>query len=116
MSISLLRRFPQALALAGFALLAAPALHADEHDRRVVITNETSYAIVEFYASRVSTDSWEEDLLGDRVLRSGEAGVFNFDDGTGACLFDFKAVFSDGDVVYSQGVNTCKLANYYFRE
>lgn len=101
-----------ALALAGVASTA----HADEQDRRVIITNESNYMLVEFYASRVSADDWEENMIRGTTLESGEAAMFNFDDGTGACLFDFKIVFEDDDQAVAKGVNVCKLANYFIRD
>ena len=104
-------------ATALLALAAAPALATDNQDRRVILTNETEYNVVEFYASRVASQSWEENMLrGGKVLSSGQAAQFNFDDGTGACLFDFKAVFSDGDTAISQRVNVCKISEFYLRE
>ena len=35
-------------------------------------------------------------------------------DGTGYCIFDFKAVFDDGDVVEVWGRNICELDTFTF--
>jgi hypothetical protein len=96
------------------SLLGASAASAE--DRRVRIINETSHTIVRFYASNVGRNSWEEDILGRSVLRPGESVVVNVDDGSGYCLFDFKAVFDDGDELTRSRVDVCKISSYRYRE
>ncbi len=102
------------IALTGAALGAALALPASALDRRVRIVNNTGYTMVEFYGSNKGTDSWEEDILGYDVLPSGRSVVIDFDDGTGYCIFDFKAVFEDGDEVTSFGKNVCELGTFTY--
>ncbi len=92
------------------------AAGAGAEDRRVRIINETSYTITEFYASNVGADTWEEDILGLDTLPPGESVVINFDDGTGYCKFDFKAVFSDGDEAVKRGVDVCEISSFRFTE
>ncbi|WP_374248245.1 hypothetical protein [Thermomonas sp.] len=89
---------------------------ADAADRRVRIVNNTSYTMVRFYASRVSSGSWEEDILGESTLRPGRSVRIDIDDGSGACVYDFKAVFSDGDAVIREGVNVCKVGEYTYND
>ncbi len=107
-------RFFSKLVVAAAVLLAF-ALPASALDRRVRIHNNTGYTMVEFYGSNKGTDSWEEDILGADVLPSGASVVINFDDGSGYCIFDFKAVFSDGDEVTAFGKNICELTDFYFK-
>jgi hypothetical protein len=76
-------------------------------DRRVIVTNQSDNTVVHLYGSNVNTSSWEEDILGSRILSSGESIRVNFDDGTGHCLFDIKAVFADGRSVKAEAVNVC---------
>ena len=83
-------------------------------DRRVRIVNNTGYTIERFYASSVGQDSWEEDILGKNVLRSGSSVVINIDDGTGYCKYDFRAVFDDGDVLEKSGVNVCEIGTFTY--
>ena len=96
------------------ALVAATALPAAALDRRVRIINNTKYTIVEFYGSHTGTTSWQEDILGYDVLPPGNSVNVNFDDGTGYCIFDFKAVFNDGDVLEKYGVNVCEISTYRY--
>lgn len=107
---------------AGFALavmVAATAFTpgmASAEDRRVRIINETRHIIVRFYASNVNATSWEEDILGQSVLKPGASVTINIDDGSGYCLFDFKAVFDDGDSLVRQRVDVCKISSYRYTE
>ena len=40
----------------------------------------------------------------------------DFDDGTGYCMFDFRAVFSDGDVLIREEINVCEIPSYRYHE
>jgi hypothetical protein len=100
--------------LAGISLAAALANPAAALDRRVTIVNKTGYTIMEFYGSNTGTNSWEEDIFGRDVLPSGRSMVINFNDGTGYCMFDFKAVFDDGDVIVSEDINICEIGTYTY--
>ena len=103
-----------ALALA--LLLAVPANAATAVDRHVVIVNHTHHALVQFYASNQDVDSWQEDILGEDTLDPGERVRINIDDGTGHCIYDFKAVFDDGDVLIRRKINVCKVGTYTYDE
>jgi hypothetical protein len=107
--------------MAGFLRTAAVAaafiavsFAAEAQDRRVNIINETGVTLNEFYGSNVNADTWEEDILGADVLPSGSSVVINFDDGSGECLFDFRAVFADGDVLVNEGINVCEISEYRY--
>ena len=103
-------------AIAAASILAglAPASAADRYDRRVVIINDTGVEMREFYASNVGTYSWQEDILGRYTLPAGQSFTANIDDGTGYCMYDFKAVFSDGDVLIRNRVNVCEISSYRY--
>lgn len=96
------------------AMVAGFALPAVAEDRRVEIVNETGFTMTHFYGSNKKTDSWEEDILGDDVLPSGSSVMINFDDGTGYCVFDFRAVFEDGDEVVEHDINVCEIGTYTY--
>lgn len=91
--------------------LAAPASALDRH---VKIVNKTGYTIMEFYGSNTGSDSWEEDILGLDVISPNTTTTINFDDGSGYCMFDFKAVFDDGDVLIRKRVNICEVGSYTY--
>lgn len=96
-----------AFALAGNAMAA---------DRSVNIINSTSMTIKMFFASNVDVKKWEEDILGDDVLRPGESIGINIDDGTGHCTFDFRALLSDGSEIVKHDINVCRIGEFYFND
>jgi len=96
--------------------LAATAVSASAMERRVQISNLTSYTIMEFYASNTGTSDWQEDILGSEVLASGDSVMINIDDGSGYCKFDFLAVFDDGEQLVSADNNVCELDAFDFTE
>jgi hypothetical protein len=104
-----------------FGLLAAavapPPVHAqksaDGENRVVEIVNERASDMVRLYASRITTEDWEENILTKQPIRARTKMRVNFDDGTGECVFDFRAVFRDEVVVHYFGINVC--AESYWR-
>ena len=115
MTLSKLR--PQFAAIGAMvAVLALIGTNAQAADRHVRIINATRHAMVHFYASNISVNSWQEDILGEDVLPAGSNVVINIDDGTGHCEYDFKAVFDDGDVLIRHHVNVCKISSYRYSE
>ncbi|MGO4882094.1 MAG: hypothetical protein ACLP59_14875 [Bryobacteraceae bacterium] len=92
-----------ALGLFGLMGTAAQA----QENRHVQIVNRASSPIYHLYASNVDRGTWEEDLLGDRVLLPGYWINANIDDGSGHCLFDMKAVLYDGRTAEIHGFNVC---------
>lgn len=90
------------------------ATSAMAQNRWVTISNRTGYTIMEFYSTNVNATSWGNDVLGRRVISHGGEMDINFDDGSGHCLFDFRAVFNDGDVLEASGVNVCEIGRYTY--
>lgn len=93
---------------------AVATVAVDNQDRRVNIVNRTNFTIMEFYASSVGQNNWQEDILGSSVLPAGGSVVVNIDDGTGYCLYDLKAVFEDGDEAVKYRVNVCEISTFNF--
>lgn len=92
-----------------------PAASGGDFNRVVEIANETNRVVFRFYGSNVSRASWEEDVLGASTIPPGGTFMVNFDDGSGYCEFDFRAVFSDGGEVITNGINVCEVATYTIR-
>ncbi len=107
------RTFVKAAVLAAVAA-SSIATSALAQNRWVTIVNRTGYTIVEFYSTNVSANSWGYDILGTQVVPHNGTIDINFDDGSGHCMFDFRAVFNDGDVVQSSGVNVCEIGRYTY--
>jgi ABC-type glycerol-3-phosphate transport system substrate-binding protein len=103
----ILTRFSLAACL-GLALLASSASADDGKNRKVKIINETNHTVVHFYGSNAGSESWEEDILGDEVLKPGKSVTINFEDGSGYCKFDFLAKFDDGTKAEKHGIDVCE--------
>ncbi len=84
-------------------------------DRRVQVVNGSGSTVREFYASNISRNSWEEDILGQDVLLPGRSVSINIDDGSGACRFDFRAILADGRALEQRDVNVCQISRYVIR-
>ena len=109
------------LTLTAIALVAAIAaasfgLSADANsDKKVKIVNETRHKIVHFYASRVGSDDWEEDILGEDVLGVGQSVNINFAT-SDYCLYDFRATFNDETKLEKYRINVCDIDTYRYTE
>lgn len=98
---------PLPLAVAA-VLVAAPAM-AD--DLVFQFNNNSSFAIVELYASPSNVGDWEEDILGREILDAGEAARVTIRDGRRTCEYDLKIVFEDGDEA-TDTTDLCETENY----
>lgn len=73
------------------------------------LTNKTRYTLTHIYISVPSSNSWEEDILGNQVVESGETVVITVDDGLEDCKYDIRYDFSDGDSVIENAVDLCEI-------
>ena len=113
----MLKLTTSALALVAAGVLAASFATSAVADanKKVKIINETRHSMVQFHASRVGTNDWEEDILGQDTLDVGSSVVVNF--GTDDyCLYDFLGVFDDGDKVEKRRINVCEIDSFRFTE
>ena len=105
---------PTANALGHGAAIEPAAQSRDGRDRRVRVHNDTGWTMLRFYASDSRVTSWEEDMLGRSTLGTGRSIVMNIDDGRGACLYDFRAEFTNGQVLTRFNVNVCQISDYRY--
>lgn len=113
----ILRRTLFAVAALGlFSALRPGPAEADNLDRRIVLRNTSNSVVTRFYASNTYARRWQEDILGRRVLFSGQSVVINLNDGTGMCRFDFRTVLSNGAVLTRRNINICTLTSYTIRD
>lgn len=104
------------LSLAAFAAVIASAPAAaqsrDGQDRRVLIENRTSQAILYVRGSPTSDPSFGEDRIPDRIIDRGDSAVVDFDSGTRACMYDLRATLADGSNVDRMNVNVCRVSRW----
>lgn len=87
---------------------------SDGRNRVMTISNDTGVSMMRFYASNTGQNAWGPDQLGSSVLSSGSSWRVNFDDGTGACYYDFRAQFADGDVLVRNNINVCAESGFRY--
>jgi hypothetical protein len=96
--------------LASFS--AATAFAQDRHDRRMDVINETDRVVQSFYATNSSTNNWGRDVLGQDVIPPKQSYRFDFNDGTGQCMFDLRAVLDNGRFFERYRVNVCTASSW----
>ena len=86
---------------------------ADQRDFNLI--NDSKITINEVYVSTVSTDQWEEDVLGRDTLSSGESTQITFSRGAaGTCVYDIKVVTEQNREIQRQNVNLCETNDVIF--
>ena len=92
-------------------VLACTAHQAAAEDRSVTIVNQSSETIRYIYGTNSADSNWGRDRLGSAVLRSGYEVKMDFEDGSGACMFDLKAITSGGRSV-TRRMNVCTATKW----
>ena len=111
------------LAVPALAQTSYPALANDsiaqvaaETEHTFTLTNETSVDMLGFYASPQMATDWEENVLGDSAIRAnGDRTIITLPSSRG-CIYDFLAVFADGDKLEKYGINVCDLEVHTYYE
>jgi len=96
--------------------IATCASSANAANRKVAIINGTSSTMTSFYASNSGKNDWEEDILGRDVLAPGETVEIDINDGTSACVYDFRADFQNGETLTRERINVCEISEYRYSE
>ena len=91
-------------------LPTAASAATDGKNRNVTVENLSSQSIYYLYASPVTSDTWEEDLLGSGTIPAGNSKVANIDNGTNECIYDLKVKMADGKEYIQWKVNVCAVS------
>jgi hypothetical protein len=73
------------------------------------LVNKTGVKINNLHVSEASKESWEEDVLGDKVLEDGDSVEISFT-GHEACKWDLMVKDEEGAGVYWRGIDLCEVA------
>ncbi|HRK70051.1 MAG TPA: hypothetical protein PLA85_00580 [Micropepsaceae bacterium] len=95
-----------ALIFAGLALAALTPAALGE-SKRMRFINETDVSLVRLYVSNALADEWGEDVLRGPEVRPGQSVVLAVGDDSGACMFDIKALYADGNETIAYGIDIC---------
>lgn len=77
-----------------------------------MIDNQTQVDLVGIFITVSPATSWEHNLLAQQPLKSGDKSVVRFYGDLSQCVYDIRTIFSDGDVIKSEGVDLCKTNAY----
>ncbi|PSJ62013.1 hypothetical protein [Pseudaminobacter soli (ex Li et al. 2025)] len=107
-------KFAAVFAAAGF--VSAGSASAD--DLVFTLKNGTNSVMTRFYTSPVSVNEWEEDVLGQDVLKPGETVRVTIADGRRTCKYDMKFEFTeDSDLdTTTDTQDLCELGEYTITE
>lgn len=78
-------------------------------DLGFMLTNGSSYDLMVFQTSPSGVDSWEEDVLGDNYLPSGNQVPVTIADGRDVCVYDIRFQFDGADPLEVYGVDLCEF-------
>ena len=85
---------------------------ASAEDLIFMLDNQSSSDVREFYTSPVDVKNWEQDVLGQDVLKAGDATKVTITDGRKECNYDMKFVFADDTTVEEDNINLCDTGSY----
>ena len=125
--------FFQSVAITGLMSLSTPALAKDaallpgwsaegsesvteQADHVFTLTNDTSVDMLEFYASPQAATDWESNILESKIIRANGDWTLITLPGNRGCVYDFLAVFADGDTLDRYGINVCELETHTYYE
>lgn len=103
---------PGAAACDPFGCPAAPpsaATGGNKESRNFEISNQTGSTIKELYLSPSGHSEWGPNDLDDRI-RNGSSMTFTLS--SSSCLYDIRALLSNGKSQDARQVNTCELQGY----
>lgn len=92
------------LLLAAVAVLASAATSASENDSKVVLKNQSAWAIHELYFSPTSEREWGPDQLGNHTINTGDTFTLS---GVPCAAYDVRVVDEDGDECVIEDVGLC---------
>lgn len=100
--------------LAASAPAPAAFQSRDGRNRRLRIHNQTGWTMTGFQTAEAGSRAWQADAASPQPVASGASWVAAIDDGSGACIYAFRAQFSNGQTLERSGINACEIADYYF--
>ncbi len=103
-----MKRILTAAVVAASLAFAAGASAQTTEPVNFTIENETDNTMTALHLSTPSSNSWEEDILGETV-DGGESVQVTIDDNLEDCEYDIRADFDDGTHIDVRGVNFCEL-------
>lgn len=82
--------------------------NVDDKDRKVAVVNGSTAAFAKLFASSPNSKNWGVNRFKKgKVLMPGMSKTLDFTDGSGDCIFDFRAVLATGREIEKRRVDVC---------
>jgi hypothetical protein len=101
-------RFVSVAIAATFLLSASIAQAQSKQDFR--LTNKTGYTIDKVFVAPSKSNDWEEDILGQDVLKNGSWVNITFPKKNKVCSYDVKVVYDDDTPAEWYNFNLCEIS------
>lgn len=98
--------------LMAVSLLGAAVSNAHAEDLEIMLTNMSSQALYVFQASPSGVESWEEDVLGDAILPSGNEVPVIIADGRDVCFYDMRFIMENDAVLEAYEYDLCETESF----
>ena len=98
------------IALGVIAMFVTATAFARAGKQDFVLHNETGVEIHGVYVSPVTTDQWEEDVLGKDTLPDGESVKITFEDRDKHAHWDLKVVDGKGNSIEWHDLNLVEIS------
>ena len=82
----------------------------DSTNQNFVMRNNTGQTIMRVFVSPITSNNWEEDVLGSNVLPDRQTLRINFNRSEDECNWDIKVDLADGTSREQRNVNLCRVA------
>jgi hypothetical protein len=82
----------------------------DATNQNFVMRNNTGQTIMRVFVSPITSNNWEEDVLGSNVLPDRQTLRINFNGSEDQCNWDIKVDLADGTSREQRNVNLCRTA------
>ena len=99
------------LALIVVTAAASTPLVAQQSKLDFTLLNRTGVVITELYVSPDEKDDWEEDVLGQDVLKHNESLDIAFSRSEKSCDWDLKIKDEDGDEIEWDSLDLCAASH-----
>ena len=105
------------IAAIGYGMIATLAVAvgpAFADGREMQIINQTGFEIVEFFSAHKDEADWGEEILQGDAIGGDAERLIDLEDGSGYCLYSFRAIFDDGEELISDDINICDLTMFTY--
>ncbi|MEQ8346313.1 MAG: hypothetical protein RIB84_04140 [Sneathiellaceae bacterium] len=106
----MLKVFSAIVIAAGLAAASLGTAHA-QAKQDFILENATGYPLRAVYVSPASSESWDEDIMGNDIMPDGAVEEIAFSRDDTSCKWDLKVTFEDdGSDAIWQGIDLCTVS------